>query len=454
MKKMMLWMMTLCLLLPAAACAVTEGVVESASAVEMESIGVQETVVSYLPDASYYADYGEWNPKWENAEEWVESPYDGECYEDVEQRPRLTAGEAVRARALLAAWQAGEIACEGESVLNKMEDVIVGVYALDPAQYAGEEAYVLLPGPCLTDEQILAIIDAFDQLGLVFDPDALDDCNCARGGGVECTRFLTEEERERYINLARLIERGKIDTAGIGKADVLRPRLDSRYYCGMADFTFRPYRMITDEELCAVLLEMGYHDMTGEIDYDGIEKESRAVLGGRLGAALSMELSQVYDDGGYLSIAFDVQGKKGWLDESVRTCGADFTYHTQDGILVYADTAFDRETKQLISASAMHSREGGGEPLPDDAPQITQEQISAAIAGVESRLGISGAEWHVVFEDATWTNWGECIPVRAQIEENYWMTIYVGRDDGKEHGLALERGTLVDVLPDDTPVNN
>lgn len=447
-------LLALCLLLPASALAVTEGAVEPAPAVEMESVGVQDAEISYLPDASYYAGYGDWYPAWENAEEWVESEFDGECYYDVEQRPRLTAGETARAKKLLAAWQAGEIAYEGESVLDKMEDVIVGVYALDPEAYDGEQAFVLLPGPCLTDDQLLAIIDAFDQLGLTFDPTKLSERNCARGGGIEANRFLNEEERKRYQNLARLIERGLLDVSSAGEVQALNPKLDSRYFCGLPDFTIRPYRAATDEEFVAMLAALGYHDMTDEINYDGIEKESRALLNGRLGAALSMELSHVYNEGGYTPIVFNRQGSQSWQDEMRRSYGASFTYHTQDGILVYANTAFDWETKEIVDASVMHSKEGGGEPMPDNAPQITDEQIRAAISGVESRLGISGVEWHVLAEDATWTNWGECIPVRAQIEENYWMTIYIGRDDGCERGLCLERGTLVDVLPQDVPVNN
>ena len=149
------WMMAalLALALPACAMAVTEGVVEEAPAVELEPI---EAEISYLPDASYYDDYG---GVWEQATEQADGELLDVMFNDVEQRPRLTAGEAARARALLEKVQAGEIACTGESVLEKMEDVVVGVYALDPADYDGERVYTLLPGPCLSDEQLLSLID-------------------------------------------------------------------------------------------------------------------------------------------------------------------------------------------------------------------------------------------------------------------------------------------------------
>lgn len=457
MKNKILWttLLTVCLMLPAFALAVTEGVVETAEQVEIEDM-TKSAVISYLPDESYYAGYGDWFPPWENAEEWVESMYDGECYHDVEQRPRMTAGESKRAEKLLAAYLAGEVSYTGESILNKMENVIVGVYALDPADYAGESAFVILPGPCMTDEQILAIIDAYDQLGLTFDPYALSAKNCARGGGIETNRFFTEEERTRYQTLARLIEHGLLDVTAAGDVRSIQPKLDSRYFCGLPDFTIRPYRAATDEEFVATLVDMGYRDMTGEIDYDAVEKESRKLLNSRLGTALSMELSYVYNEGGYVPRIYDKNGKEGydWDQNGRRSYGASFTYTTPEGILVYVNTTFDWETKKLVDASAMHSKEGGGEPIPDDAPEITTQQIMAAIVDVQNALGLEGVAWHQDLEEETWTNWGECIIVRGQVSEDEWMTIYIGKDDGKAHGLELSSGTLVEELPqNDMPVN-
>ena len=60
----------------------------------------------------------------------------------------------------------------------------------------------------------------------------------------------------------------------------------------------------------------------------------------------------------------------------------------------------------------------------------------------------------MLYEDETWTNWGQCIPVRAQVAEKEWMTIYVAKENGQFCGIELSSGTLVDVLPeDDMPVN-
>jgi len=449
-----LWITLLCCLLPAAALAVTEGVVESAPQVEMEQMQIAE--ISYLPDESYYAGYGDWYPPWENTQEWVESEFDGECYCDVEQRPRMTAGESARAGKLLADYQAGRIVYTGESVLNKRDNVIVGVYALDPEDYAGEKAFVILPGPCMTDGQILAVIDAYDQLGLTFDPAKLSARNCARGGGIETNRFLVGEERVRHQTLARLIERGLLDVFHVDAAQALQPKLDSRYFCGLPDFTIRPYRAATDEEFVAMLVDLGYHDKTGEIDFAGVERESRRLLNSRLGAPLSMELTQTYHQGNYVPMIFDENSNQGWdWDASGRrSYGANYIYHTPDGILVYADVMYDWETKKVVSASVMYSKEGGGEPLADDAPKLTDEQIEAALAEAEDHLGISGIEWNLLASEEIWTNWGPCMIARAQIGEAEWITVYIGRDDGRMRGLELNGGTLAEDLGgDELPIN-
>lgn len=446
--------LALMLSLPMSALAVTEGVVEAAPQVEMDSVSAAQVTVSYLPDESYYAGYGDWNPEWENAEDWVESEFDGEYYEDVEQRPRLTAGETARTQKLLAAYQSGEIAYEGESVLNKMENVIVGVYALSPEDYAGERAYVLLPGPCLTDEQILSIIDAYAQLGLTFDPTALSYRNCARGGGIETSRFLTDEERERYGRLANLIERGMLDTASVTGTQAVQPKLDRRYYCGLPDFTFRPYRAATDAELVAMLAEMGVRDMTDELDMEALEKRARDILCGRLGAALSMKLESMFYEGGYVPEVFDAQGNQDWQGEARDSYGASFSYHTQDGILVYANITFDWETNELVSASVMHSQDWdtySGRPLTN----IGHDQVVAALDDAEKILGLDGVTWHVrTGKGAQWmTDWGTCLTACAQIAQNEWITVFVGSDDGQVRGLSLDCGTLVDQLPQEPTAN-
>lgn len=453
MKNKILWttLLMICLLIPAGAMAVTEGVVEAAPQVEMEMIRSME--ISYLPDESYYAGYGDWFPAWENAQEWVESEFDGECYHDVEQRPRITAGEAARAEKLLAEYQAGKLVYTGENVLNKMENVIVGVYALDPAAFDDEAAYVILPGPCMTDGQILAVIDAFHQLGLTFDPHALSARNCARGGGVETSRFLNDEERARHQTLVRLIERGLLDVSVVGETKMLNPKLDTRYFCGLPDFTIRPYRAVTDEEFVAGLVEQGYHDMTAEIDHDVTEKAARSVLYA-LDAPLSMELEHVFHEGGYMPAVFDAQGKQGYLydQQGKRSYGAMFSWITPEGHQTYAQVMYDWETKELISAEWANQRDWDADPGPS-VLNITDEDALNAAKEAEQRLGLANPVWHLQ-EEEMYNDWGACSMVRTKVEDDLWLTVFVGGDDGRVHGFELRRGDSVEQLPqDDMPVN-
>ncbi len=79
---------------------------------------------------------------------------------------------------------------------------------------------------------------------------------------------------------------------------------------------------------------------------------------------------------------------------------------------------------------------------------VTHEKITEEIARVEKQLALpSGLIWHIATEYETSTNWGVCIPVHAQVAQEWFLTIYIGRDDGREHGLELIRGRLVDTLP-------
>lgn len=451
MKNKILWttFLMICLLIPASALAVTEGVVEDAPQVQMEAIDAPE--ISYLPDGSYYAGYGDWYPAWENAENWVESKFDGECYHDVEQRPRMTAGEAARAERLLADYKADKTIYKGESILNKMENVIVGVYALDPADYAGEKAYVILPGPCMTDEQILAVIDAYDQLGLAFDPYALSERTCARGGGIETNRFLNDEERARYQSLARLIEHGLLDISSADAAQALQPKLDARYFCGLPDFTIRPYRAVTDEEFVAMLVGMGYHDMTGEIDHSAVEKAARSVLYA-LDAPLSMALEYVFNDGGYVPCVFDAQGRQAWNGEGRRSYGAMFSWITAQGYKTYAQVMYDGETKKLISAHWANQRDWDANPGPS-VMHIADEEVLAAAKDAEQTIGLTSPAWHLQ-DDIMHNDWGACRIIRTQVEDDLWLTVFVGGDDGRIHGFELQRGETVEALPEDNmPLN-
>ena len=186
--------------LPIGAKAVREGVVENAPMVE-----VRETA-SYLPSVRQEKAETDWMLE----EAYTEIDTTEMMYADIGRwltsNCRLTMGERKRMEKLMAAYAAGERTGDGASVLEAKKRVRVGVYALDPKEYDGERVLLLLPGNCLTDEEMLAILDAYHQLGEVFDPDALNERNCVRGHTY--TRDLSKEEDERNENLRSQIERG------------------------------------------------------------------------------------------------------------------------------------------------------------------------------------------------------------------------------------------------------
>lgn len=442
MKKRNWLALLLCLMLPVSAMAVTEGVVEEAPMVDVQTTAQE---VSYLPDASYYA-MDTWKPDWEESEICVVHEQDTDGYfRQTSQNPCLTAGEIRRAQKLLADYQAENITYTGESVLEKMNSVIVGVYALNPADYDGEKAFVILPGTCLNDEQLLSIIAAYDEMGLVFDPSNLNYRNCARGGGIETTRFFVDEERERYLSMADAIKRGQLVPPAVLGGTIRNPKLQSEYFNGLEDFSINPYRAMTDEELISLLVAVGVHDESGEIDHNDVESRARTALYTKLGCPLSMKLEYVFPEGSYAPECYTADGAVGHdYTDSRAAYGACFSYHNASGDRVSAIVFYDKATDALVSLAAMPHSNNQYMEISD---VVTQEKIDAAIVEVEERLKLSSLKWHTVWDNTTTTNWGLCVPVRAQVEEGWFLTIYIGGDDGCEHGLELSKGTLVDEIP-------
>ncbi|MDO5298788.1 MAG: hypothetical protein Q4F18_05120 [Clostridia bacterium] len=442
-KRICLLGMCVCLLGGPAALAVTEGVVEAAPPVEMDEIAVAQEAF-YLPDASYYGQVG--NPDWSESEDYVDMTdyaYDSGdgliMYREPCQKPGLTSGEKVRARRLLEAYEAGGAAGDGESVLNRLEDVVVGVYPLDPDDFDGEPVYVLLPGTCLTDEQILSIIDAYHRLGLTFDPEGLNYRNCARGGGIETSRMFTAEERERYSTLSNLIERGIVDAAegDTERAAVLL--LDESYYSGQDEFILNPYRSMTDDELMAVLAGIGVHDQTDAGGYDEVERRARELLTKRLGCPLSMELDYIYMEGIYLPMVFDGDCRQGYAGESRTHMGAYFKYTGEDGAQIVVDASFDRETKETVrfgykDVTAQEAYNDAA--FSDEEPAFADEEymrMAESYAG--DKWGITGLRW-------TMQGGGEAsVCLRAKVQEGEWMTLYIGRHDGLLYDATFEAGT-------------
>ena len=200
MKRMGLVALMALLCLPMGALAVREGVIEDAPMVEARR------KTSYLPMHRVVVE----ETGWMLEEAYTEIDTREMSYDDIRanltSNCRLTTGERKRMEKLMAAYAAGERTGDGASVLEAKKNVRVGVYALDPAEYDGERVLLLLPGNCLTDEEMLAILDAYRQLGEPFDPDALNERNCVRGHTFMGTSEGDNEERR--ARLKGLIQRG------------------------------------------------------------------------------------------------------------------------------------------------------------------------------------------------------------------------------------------------------
>ena len=200
MKRMGLIALMALLCLPMGALAVREGVIEDAPMVEARR------KTSYLPMHRVVVE----ETGWMLEEAYTEIDTREMSYDDIRanltSNCRLTTGERKRMDKLMAAYAAGERTGDGASVLEAKKNVRVGVYALDPAEYDGERVLLLLPGNCLTDEEMLAILDAYRQLGEPFDPDALNERNCVRGHTFMGTSEGDNEERR--ARLKGLIQRG------------------------------------------------------------------------------------------------------------------------------------------------------------------------------------------------------------------------------------------------------
>lgn len=212
----------------------------------------------------------------------AENPYalladQSEYAEDIEnnrdffpmQYPALTEEEAARVTDLLARYDAGERAAQ-PSVLGATENVRIGVYALPAEQYGGEGVYLILPDEALTDDDLLAIIEAYDALGLRFDPGALTLRNCMRGASATGTRELADTEPARYAALTDHYRRRAIPepqgfTALPGDDGVGVVTLEADLFCGLTRFLFFPARRMADDELLGfVAAEMGTLTATAE----------------------------------------------------------------------------------------------------------------------------------------------------------------------------------------------
>ncbi len=211
-------------------------------------IAAAENTVEILPTAPPMPDLVvEENPY---AFEDLTAYYEGE-YEY--QTPALTASEKERLADAQHRWDAGER--PEVSILNLTENVHVALIQVPAEQYEGESWFLLLPARELTDDELLQMVDAYEQLGITLSADMITWHNTLRGGGIEIAlRSKSDDERARYNAISEQFIRSGLRpetpfTDSVMDDGLGRVTLDEEDYSGAPYYTFYPARRMTDEEL-------------------------------------------------------------------------------------------------------------------------------------------------------------------------------------------------------------
>ena len=196
--------------------------------------------------------------------------------------PRLTDAELSMVREILAAREAGEKPEFTDRHYAQAENVFeAGVYPLDPKEFGGNTFYVILPYFQMNRNQLQSLVSAFDELGIPFDPDSLNNTNCVRGTKLlynSATRTLSDEEQKRFNEIQEMIRHDVFDREAFTAADNCRtiqvqmPGYDHAAYDYLKPFSFYPYRAMTDNELATFALAQG---KTWEVHPDRLEKKAR-----------------------------------------------------------------------------------------------------------------------------------------------------------------------------------
>ena len=226
-----------------------------------------------------------------------ENPYAFEdlsaYYEDEweYQTPALTKTETERLPDIQKRWNEGMR--PEKSILNLTENVCVALIQLPPDQYEGESWFLILPTREMTDEELLEVTDAYEQLGIKFSPDMVSWHNCMRGGGIgHALRSMRDDERERTRSVAGQFIRGGLRperpfTASVTDDGLGYITLDEEMFNGLDFFVFYPARRMTDEELLQLYALMNKEPAAAPDEMAQYENLIRQELQAKLGMPLS-----------------------------------------------------------------------------------------------------------------------------------------------------------------------
>lgn len=343
---------------------------------------------------------------------------------DEYQIPAMTADEKARLADAQNRWDAGER--PEESILDVTEKIVVSLVQIPAEQYDGHSWFLFLPCEDLTDGQLLQIVDAFGQLEIRFDPEDLSWRCCMRGGGIETTRSLRDEEferskviREQYMRLG--LRPQTPWTAAVADDGIGEVTLDEDSYSGLDSFSFKPARRLTDEELLQLIAAFNPEPAASSDDLSKYEGLLRQELHARLG----MPLATVRDGGEYVG-AYDRNDSRNVYRAGFTEIGSEGrvwggALDTQTGKLAWGNTELD---KRLFGDTQLQS---DVRMDPWDARWTKMAEMTVASLLGEGAPGVVSVQ-----------AWGEenlnnvdCIEVRVTMEDNSVCRVFLSYALGK-----------------------
>lgn len=202
---------------------------------------------------------------------------------------------------------------------------------VNPMDYDGETWYLMLPARELTENDLLAVFDAFDLIGLTFDPSQISIRNCCRGLGYN--RALQADETMRAETLSQLVYNdlipSEIDMGG-NRNLVLCCKNGSVFF-------LRPYSSMRDEELVQEV-NINSRPVIEKI----IEREARELLNKYFDFPLSMACNGYTFGNGSLPVqGITTDEHRLVLKQSDSIAGVSFDLSQDSDSYSYVDVYFD-----------------------------------------------------------------------------------------------------------------
>lgn len=272
--------------------------------------------------------------------------------------------------------------------------------------------------------QTYAVAEPLSQtvtlLVLRFEADSLSWRSCARGGGLDATRYYMGDEQEREDTLTDLYKRQGLRpkqplTALPGDDGVGIVQTNPKVFSGMKEFAFKPCRRLTDEELLTLIQHEIGENIPDAALYNQYEKQTRRQLAALLGTPLSVELihENLYTLDEFNGVSREIYSSayRAVADEK-----AAFVYwaqlDTQTGLLYWADA-------QPADYEALPDSDLRSDPYDEQWLQIARAEVAS------------------LRRDGT-----EIVGVRALGEGEleyggYFMSAFVTMADGSGYSLSI-----------------